>query len=54
MLELSSVPDPGSGVFLTPRSGSGMENILKFDADLVPGILSTLDKKKVLKRQENE
>jgi hypothetical protein len=46
MLELSSVPDPGSGTFLTPRSGSWMEKILKFfDSDPVSRILSTLDGK---------
>ncbi len=50
MLEFSSVPDPGSGTFLTPRSGSGMEKILKFfDSDPVSRILSTLDGKNVKK-----
>jgi hypothetical protein len=52
MLELCSVPNPGSGAFLTPRSGSGMEKILKFDADPVSGILSTVDEKNVKKDKE--
>jgi hypothetical protein len=50
MLEFSSVRDPGSGTFLTPRSGSGMEKILKFfDSDPVSRIFSTLDGKNVKK-----